>query len=649
MCGIAGFWRYSANQRADWLEKTALSMANTLVHRGPDDSGVWSDPDAGIAFGHRRLSIIDVSDHGHQPMLSSDGRYVIIYNGEVYNFQEIRQQLGKLGHRFRGHSDTEVMLASFVEWGVGPSLERFNGMFAFALWDRRDRHLWLARDRIGEKPLYYGVQNGILFFASELKAIRAHPDFIPEIDRDALVSYLRFSYVPAPHSIYKSIKKLLPGHLLCIKSPTSEDASQTYWFLEDAYQSGIREPFHGSDDEAADELESKLKQTVKSRMISDVPLGAFLSGGIDSSTIVALMQSQSDRSVNTFTIGFHEQKFNEAVYAKKVAQHLGTNHTELYVSPQDAMDVIPKLPQMYDEPFADSSQIPTHLISALAREHVTVVLSGDGGDELFAGYNRYIQAKKHWKSIRAVPNNVRKLMSLSMMSVPSNIIETLYKRFEFLFPPRSRISLPSEKFRKAAHVIAMTGLHEVYKRLVSIIYMPEDYARHDTESTSLLDNTELWNHSRDFVSTMQKLDLLTYLPDDLMAKVDRASMAVSLETRVPFLDHNIVEFVMKLPLELKLHNGVSKRLLRQVLYRYVPEELIERPKMGFSVPIGEWMRDPLQDWAYSLIDFNRLKNEGYFRPEPVLKMWNEHSSGRSNWGHQLWNLLMFQSWLDSHS
>ena len=624
-------------------------MADTLVHRGPDDSGTWVDSEVGVAFSHRRLSIIDVSDAGHQPMVSEDGRYVITYNGEIYNFQELRHQLEKLGHKFRGRSDTEVMLVSFIEWGVNSSLDRFNGMFAFALWDRKNRYLWLARDRIGEKPLYYGVQNSTFFFSSELKAIRAHPEFKPSIDRDALVSYMRFSYIPAPHSIYKGMKKLLPGHFLCLKSPASEmDRPQSYWSLENAYQIGIREEFQGSENEAADELESRLKETVKSRMVSDVPLGAFLSGGIDSSTVVALMQSQSDRPVNTFTIGFHEQEFNEAVYAKKVAKYLGANHTEMYLSPQEAMDVIPKLPEIYDEPFADSSQIPTHLISVLARQYVTVALSGDGGDELFAGYNRYLQAEKHWRFISSVPRNVRRLVSATMMSVSENFIEKVYNRFEFLIPSGSRISLPAEKYHKVANVISMSGLHEVYKRLVSIIYMPERYVCHGNEPVSLLDDKDLWNHSVEYISTMQKLDLLTYLPDDLLAKVDRASMAVSLETRVPFLDHNIVEFVMTLPMKLKLHNGQSKRLLREVLYCYLPKELIDRPKMGFSIPIGRWLRGSLQDWASSLINENRLRSEGYLRSEQVLKMWDDHVKGRGGWDHQLWNILMFQAWLEAH-
>jgi len=650
MCGIAGFWRGSAYKNTNWLEETASNMVNTLIQRGPDDSGTWVDSEVGLAFGHRRLSIIDVSDAGHQPMISEDGRYVITYNGEIYNFRELRRQLEKLGYQFRTRSDTEVMLVSFMEWGVNSSLDRFNGMFAFALWDRKNRYLWLARDRIGEKPLYYGMQNGTFFFSSELKAICAHPEFIPRIDRDALVSYMRLSYIPAPHSIYKGVKKLLPGHLLCLKSPVSEvDIPKSYWSLEDAYQIGMRERFQGSEDEAADELELKLKKTVKSRMVSDVPLGAFLSGGIDSSTVVALMQSQIDLPVNTFTIGFQEQEFNEAVHAKKVAEYLGTNHTEMYLSPQEAMDVIPSLTAMYDEPFADSSQIPTHLISQLARQHVTVALSGDGGDELFAGYNRYIQAEKHWRFISAIPIRYRKLFSTSMMSIRGDSIDKLYKRFEFLLPMGLRISLPAEKYQKAAHVFSMSGINEVYKRLVSIIYRPERYLCLGTEPISLLDDLALWNNNTDFISDMQKLDLLTYLPDDLLAKVDRASMAVSLETRVPFLDHNIVEFVMSLPMEFKLKNNKGKHLLRKVLYKYVPKEIMERPKMGFTIPIGEWLRGPLKDWATDLIEPSRLKNDGYFDPNPVHQLWNGHLDGHTNWGHQLWNVLMLQSWLEKHS
>jgi len=649
MCGIAGFWKNSADQNSDWLSETASTMAKTLIHRGPDDSGTWVNPEVGIALGHRRLSIIDISNAGHQPMVSAGGRYVITYNGEVYNFHELRQQLEELEHRFKGHSDTEVMLAAFVQWGVEESVKKFNGMFALAVWDCRDRLLWLARDRIGEKPLYYGVQNGTLFFASELKAIRAHPQFEPKIDRNALASYLRFSYVPTPYSIYEGIWKLLPGHLICFKSPAVLSKSQPYWSLDNVMKHGSQNSFSGSENDAADELEKRLQKTVRSRMVSDVPLGAFLSGGIDSSTIVALMQSQSDRPVNTFTIGFHEQEFNEAVYAKKVVEYLGTNHTELYISPQETMDVIPKLPDMYDEPFADSSQIPTHLISALARKHVTVALSGDGGDELFVGYNRYLHAQKRWRLIESIPIKFRKIISELIMSIPINVFEKTYKGFEFFVQGKPRIPQFSEKLQKAAQTISVSDQNQLFKRLVSIIYMPERYLCSGTEYTSIIDDWSLRKGNSEFVSTMQKLDLLTYLPDDLLLKVDRASMAVSLETRVPFLDHDIVEFVMNLPLEFKLKDDQGKYLLRKILYKYVPKEIMERPKMGFTVPLGEWLKDSLQDWAYNLIDPARLNTEGYFKVDPVMQMWNEHLDGRTNWGHQLWNILIFQSWLEKYS
>jgi asparagine synthase (glutamine-hydrolysing) len=648
MCGIAGFWKNPTNRSVNWLEETATTMANTLVHRGPDDSGVWVDLEVGVAFGHRRLSIIDVSEAGHQPMISRDGRYVIVYNGEVYNFQELGLQLVKLGHRFRGNSDTEVMLACFVEWGVQESVKKFNGMFAFALWDREERQLWLARDRIGEKPLYYGTQNGTFFFASELKAIRAHPDFRPKINRDALASFLRFSYVPAPHSIYKSIKKLLPGHLLCLQSSKSDSNSYPYWSMEEVMHVNKIDPFSGSMEEAVDELEKRLKNTVRSRMVSDVPLGAFLSGGIDSSTIVALMQSQNDNAVNTFSIGFHEQEFNEAIYAKKVAKHLGTNHTELYVTPQEAMDVIPKLSLMYDEPFADSSQIPTHLISVLARKHVTVSLSGDGGDELFAGYNRYFIADRLWKLTGRIPNVLKNKTADLMDVISSAIVQRLFGKIEGILSPRMKVSLPAEKFYKLARSLRATSSPQaIYKRIVSIIHSPEQLLISGNELKTKVDAEALWREIDDIILTMMYLDIKTYHPDDILQKVDRASMNVSLENRVPYLDHDLMEFIISLPLAMKIRNGSSKWILRQVLYRYVPQDLIERPKMGFAVPVGDWIKGPMRNWASKLISQKRMDNEGYFNKDAVGKMWRQHLSGRYNRTHELWNILMFQAWLES--
>mgnify|MGYP001169517130 CR=1 FL=1 len=650
MCGIAGFWRDNSDQNTDWLEKTASTMANTLVHRGPDDSGTWVDREVGIAFGHRRLSIIDVSKAGHQPMVSADGRFVITFNGEVYNFQKLRKKLEKLGHRFRGHSDTEVMLASFIEWEVEGSLKRFNGMFAFALWDRRDRLLYLARDRIGEKPLYYGVQNGTFFFASELKAIWAHTEFRPIIDRDALASFLRFSYVPSPNSIYKGIKKLLPGHFLCLNSPLNESNSQPYWSLKEVMLESKKAPFSGSDKEAVDELERCLKKTVKSRMVSDVPLGAFLSGGIDSSTIVALMQSQSERPINTFSIGFHEQDFNEAVHAKKVAKHLGTNHTELYINPKEAMEVIPKLPEMYDEPFADSSQIPTHLISILTRQHVTVALTGDGGDELFAGYNRYLIAERLWKVAGRIPEALKNRTADFMAGISPESVERFYGKIEGILPRKMKVSLPTEKFYKLARVLRATSSSQaVYKRIVSIIHAPEELLTSGNELVTVLDDEALWQKIDNTVLTMLYLDLMTYHPDDILQKVDRAAMAVSLETRVPYLDHDLVEFIMSLPLEMKIRNGSSKWILRQVLYRHLPQKLMERPKMGFAIPVGEWIKGSMREWAEELIAQNRIEQENYFNTQAVGEMWQQHLSGRFNRTHELWNILMFQSWLGNYS
>jgi asparagine synthase (glutamine-hydrolysing) len=648
VCGITGFWRNSADQSSDWLNQTATTMANTLVHRGPDNSGTWFDQEVGIAFGHKRLSIIDVSVAGHQPMISADGQFVITYNGEVYNFQELRQELKKKGHSFNGHSDTEVILASFVEWGVKSSLERFNGMFAFAVWDRRDRLLWLVRDRIGEKPLYYGVQNGTLFFASELKAIRAHPDFKPQVERNALASFLRYSYVPAPYSIYRGIRKLEPGHFIFFSSPTDTIQSQPYWSLESVVKKGLQNPFSGSEEEIAHELELRLKKTVKSRMVSDVPLGAFLSGGIDSSTIVALMQAQSDRPVNTFTIGFHEQKFNEAVHAMKVAQHLGTNHTELYVSHQDAKDVIPKLPEMYDEPFADSSQIPTHLISALARQHVTVTLSGDGGDELFAGYNRYLIVERLWKITGRIPNVLKNRTADLVAGISPESIERFYDSIEGILPRKMKVSLPSEKLYKLASVLRSSSTpNAVYKRIVSIIHNPKELLVSGCELITKLDDSSLWQEIDNIVLTMIYLDLLTYHPNDILQKIDRSAMSVSLETRVPYLDHELVEFIMSLPLRMKIRNGSSKWILRQVLYKHVPQQLMERPKMGFAVPVGDWIKGSMREWAEQLIDKKRIEEEGYFNAQSVGEMWKQHLLGQCNRTHELWNILMFQAWVEN--
>lgn len=646
MCGIVGFWKSSCNDSAKRLGEIASNMADTLVHRGPDDGGIWVDADMGIALGHRRLSIIDISENGHQPMFSENGRYVITYNGEVYNFRELRSELKKLGHRFRGHSDTEVILAAISEWGLEKAVSVFDGMYAFALWDRKDSLLCLVRDRIGEKPLYYGVQNGTFFFASELKAIRAHPAFQPQINRDAIVSFLRFSYVPAPHSIYRGVYKLLPGHFLCLNSPLSMVESEPYWFLEEIVLAGVNNPFPGSEAEAVDELETRLKKTVRSRMISDVPLGAFLSGGIDSSTIVALMQATSSRPVNTYTIGFHESEFNEATHAKKVAEHIGTNHTEHYVTPQEAMEIIPKLPVIYDEPFADSSQIPTSLISVLTREYVPVSLSGDGGDELFGGYIRYFIFDRYWNTIRMVPYFFRKWVAGAISSIPVKYVDGLYNEVERFLPQKVRQSLPVEKFYKLGQVLSHSSIQNTYKRLVSVIAEPNHLATDGRQFKTLIDDPVVWETIPEHVTAMQYLDLMTYHPNDILTKVDRASMAVSLEARAPYLSKEIIEFALKLPLSMRVRNGQGKWILRQVLHRYVPENIVERTKMGFGVPIGEWLKGPLRSWAESLISQRSLERDGYLNALEINCLWQQHLSGHYNHAHILWNILMFQAWLE---
>jgi asparagine synthase (glutamine-hydrolysing) len=623
-------------------------MADQLVHRGPDDSGVWVDAEAGIALGFRRLAIVDLSPAGHQPMTSSDGRHVIVFNGEVYNFGELRKDLESRGHTFRGHSDTEVMLEAVSEWGLEAAVKRFIGMFAFALWDRRERMLHLVRDRLGIKPLYYGLMAGTFLFASELKALRVHPDFVPEINRGALALYLRYGYMPQPYSIYQGIWKLPPGHILSLRAraPTPLDLSRTasYWSAKEVYENGAANPFRGKEGEAIEELDRLLRDSVRLRMIADVPLGAFLSGGIDSSTVVALMQAQSNRPVKTFTIGFHAPEFNEAAHAKMVAAHLGTEHTELYVTPSEAMDVIPKLPTLYDEPFADSSQIPTYLVSALTRRHVTVSLSGDGGDELFGGYQRYSNAPQFWETARRFPHFIRKALARFIRVCKPATYDRLIGGLGPLLPRLARPSSVGERMYRLAEVMTVRNPEELYRHLVSYWELPTEVVLNVKEPLTLLTQSSEWVRVDEIAQRMMFLDLATYLPDDILAKLDRASMGVSLEARVPILDHRVVEFAARVPLSMKIYSGQGKWLLRQVLYRYVPRELVERPKMGFSVPIEDWLRGPLRHWAEGLLNQDRLRREGFFRPEPIGELWAEHLSGQRNWQGHLWNVLMFQAW-----
>lgn len=638
MCGFAG--AYARTPSEDSLRLMGLAIA----HRGPDDSGIWIDPEAAMGLVHRRLSIIDLSPAGHQPMVSACGRYVIAFNGEIYNHSELRQALEHPS--WRGHSDTETLLVAIATWGTEAALKQCVGMFAFALWDRESRALTLARDRLGEKPLYYGWQGETFLFGSELKALKAHPAFCSEIDRDALTLFLRHNAIPAPYSVYQGIHKLPPGAYLQLHAGQKDARPTAYWSARAVAETGQRNLFRGSDAEAVTELERLLSQAVNGQMMADVPLGAFLSGGIDSTTIVALMQAQSTRPVKTFTIGFNEAGYNEAEHAHAVARHLGTEHTELYVTPQDAMDVIPSLSAIYDEPFADSSQIPTCLVSRLARSHVTVSLSGDGGDELFGGYNRYFWARSLWRKLGWMPRPLRAALAGVLTTLPPASWNMAFHKLEQWLPARLRYANPGDKLHKAAEILAVRSPEEIYLGLVSHWKNPEQLVPDGHEPPTLLTDPAYRSGLPDFEHRMMYLDTVTYLPDDILTKVDRAAMSVSLETRVPLLDHRVVEFAWTLPLTMKIRHGQGKWLLRQVLYRHVPQAMMERPKMGFGVPIDYWLRGPLKAWAAALIEPARLMREGFFAPLPIQRKWEEHQSGSRNWSYYLWDVLMFQTWLE---
>ena len=647
MCGIAGFFGRQRSRPADELATTVRAMTDAIVHRGPDDAGAWIDAECGVGLGHRRLSILDLSPEGHQPMLSEDGRFVIVFNGEVYNFQPLRAELEAKGHKFRGHSDTEVMLAAFLEWGVEASTKRFNGMFAFALWDRQDRVLHLGRDRLGEKPLYYGWVDGTFVFASELKALRPFPGFNTDIDRRSLTGLLRYNYIPEPYSIYKGIRKLPPASLLTWDGSDSRPEPKLYWNLREVVEHGLDHQLKCSDAEATDELEALLKRAVGMRMISDVPLGAFLSGGIDSSLTVALMQSQSSRPVRTFTIGFHEKEYNEAQLAKEVAKHLGTDHTEFYVTPKDALDVIPKLPSLYDEPFSDYSQIPTYLVCGLARQHVTVALSGDAGDELFGGYERYAMGRSIHDKFYWMPPIMRSIAGHAMTALPAGAWNGLARAAGPLMPGRFRNVPFGDKLHKLAEVVSSPGMDALYLNLMSYWKKPLDVVVDGEEAVTSIVDKNGWPRVSDYTHRMMQLDMETYLPGDILVKVDRASMGVSLESRVPLLDTDVIEYAWRVPFGMKVRDGRGKWILREVLYRHVPKPLIDRPKRGFGVPLEHWLRGELRDWAESLLDESRLKREGFFHPEPVRQKWREHLGGARNWHFYLWGVLMFQAWLEA--
>jgi asparagine synthase (glutamine-hydrolysing) len=629
MCGLAGF--LGGRLAADERRAVITAMTDRIAHRGPDDSGSFLDDRDGLAIGFRRLSIVDLSPAGHQPMLSASGRYVLAFNGEVYNYEAIRSELlaAGLAPSFRGHSDTEVMLAAIEAWGVESAVKRFVGMFAIALWDRQERQLFLIRDRVGVKPLYYGTIRGTFFWASELKALHAHPEFEAEIDRDALALYFRLMVVPAPFTIYEGLRKVMPGTIVAVK-PGGEPREIVYWSAADVAERGWNQPFRGSEDEAAEQLDALLRDAVGLRMIADVPLGVFLSGGIDSSLVTAMMQAQSSAPVKTFSIGFVEEDFNEAVYAARVAQHLGTKHTELYVTAEEAMAVIPKLPAMYDEPFSDSSQIPTHLVSALARRHVTVSLSGDGGDELFGGYHRYFLGQKAFNYVARVPRPLRKLTGRAITSIPTSAWDRALWR-------QNRAG---ERIHKIARLMKSTDHDSMYFDLLTLWrdLVPGAKGR----ALPISDRTH-WPKIDDPIARMMYFDLVTYLPDDILVKVDRASMAVSLEAREPLLDHRLIEFAWRLPLPMKVRNAKGKWLLRKVLDRYVPEELIERPKMGFGVPVGAWIRGPLRDWAESLLDERRMREEGLDAAR-IRETWRAHLAGQGDFQQHIWTVLMFLAW-----
>ncbi len=642
MCGVAGFWGLPRDGDVVELEQVVQRMAAALRHRGPDDQGTWADASTGLALGHRRLAILDLSAEGHQPMHSSDGRYVLAFNGEIYNFHTLRRRLEERGHSFRGHSDTEVMLAAFCEWGLLPALAHFIGMFAFALWDRRARTLSLVRDRAGEKPLYYGWTAGAFIFGSELKALRAHPAWRAGVNRGALALLVRYGYIPAPHCIYENIYKLQPGCVLTLTEAQIRTGNppcpEPYWSLQTVAEAGTAHPFDGMEEEASERLVALLRESVARQMVADVPLGAFLSGGIDSSLVVALMQAQSPRPVKTFSIGFHQDGFNEAPFAKAVARHLGTDHTELYVQDEALWQVVPRLPSIYDEPLADPSEIPTVLLCGLAGRHVKVSLSGDAGDELFGGYDHYRKTQRLWPVLRGIPEDFRKRLARSLRVLSSSCLNLRS------VPGVARQAL--NRLWNLSDVLPASSDRSLHELLMYPNREASAWVREASEAPTPFSAPAIWEKLPELLHRMLWLDSVSYLPDDILVKVDRAAMSVGLETRIPFLDHRVIEFTWSLPASMKQRRNQGKWLLRRILHQYVPQTLVERPKKGFGAPIAEWLRGPLRVWSESLLGETRLRQEGFFESKNLRQRWQEHLSGKRDWSLGLWHVLMFQAWLE---
>ena len=646
MCGFSGFFLKNGIENSNPSD-ILLKMNAEIEHRGPNDSGIWYDRKSLVGLSHRRLSIQDLSKRGHQPMTSNSGRYVIAYNGEIYNHKSLRKKIENCTIdkiKWHGTSDTETLLACIESFGVKRALKEVSGMFAFALWDCKYKSLVLARDRFGEKPLYYGLQNGALLFGSDLKSMKQHPKFQGEINRGAIALLMRYGYIPCPSSIYTNIYKLPPGSYITFQSPESLANIVYYWKLSNNVNDNIIGEHPLSYKDSVQKLNALIGDSVEMQMASDVPVGSLLSGGIDSTLITALAQSRSIGQIKTFTIGFDENLYNEARHAKEVAKYLDTNHTELYVTPKDAIDVIQKIPDIYTEPFADPSQIPTFLVSEMVKKHVTVSLSGDAGDEIFAGYNRYVMTDQYWKKISNMPHSLKQFISRNIENIPPDRLNKFLLHMQKMLPTKYQQVNIGEKLHKASIALRSKTPDELYCAMISRWQNPEDLVINVSRDQTLVKHPIHFNDD-DIVHKMMEIDTVTYLPDDILCKVDRSSMFVGLEARSPFLDHKIVEFAWSLPLEYKIKNGMGKAILRDVLYKHVPKELVNRPKMGFGVPISSWLRGPLKEWANDLLSEDLLRSEGFFYAELVRKKWHEHQLGTHNWQYQLWTILMFQLWL----